>query len=77
MARQMTLVGFLQAQNCTNFGGRLAPSGRAHDFTSAAYYQRSAGPGGGKIPARLLRRSPRDARHFGGNPRGRCQWRPV
>jgi FMN-dependent oxidoreductase (nitrilotriacetate monooxygenase family) len=40
--RQMTLVAFLQAQNCTNFVGSWRHPEAAPDFTSAAYYQRLA-----------------------------------
>ncbi len=38
--RQMTLVGFLQAQNCTNFVGSWRHPEAAPDFTSAEYYRR-------------------------------------
>jgi FMN-dependent oxidoreductase (nitrilotriacetate monooxygenase family) len=38
--RQMTLVGFLQAQNCTNFVGSWRHPLAAQDFTSAEYYRR-------------------------------------
>ncbi len=38
--RQMTLVGFLQAQNCTNFVGSWRHPEAAQDFTSAEYYRR-------------------------------------
>jgi FMN-dependent oxidoreductase (nitrilotriacetate monooxygenase family) len=38
--RQMTLVGFLQAQNCTNFVGSWRHPEAAPDFTSADYYRR-------------------------------------
>jgi FMN-dependent oxidoreductase (nitrilotriacetate monooxygenase family) len=40
--RQMTLVGFLQAQNCTNFVGSWRHPQAAQDFTSAEYYRRIA-----------------------------------
>ena len=40
MARQMTLVGFLQAQNCTNFVGSWRHPLADQDFTSAEYYRR-------------------------------------
>jgi FMN-dependent oxidoreductase (nitrilotriacetate monooxygenase family) len=40
MPRQMTLVGFLQAQNCTNFVGSWRHPEAAQDFTSAEYYRR-------------------------------------
>jgi FMN-dependent oxidoreductase (nitrilotriacetate monooxygenase family) len=36
----MTLVGFLQAQNCTNFVGSWRHPEAAQDFTSAEYYRR-------------------------------------
>jgi FMN-dependent oxidoreductase (nitrilotriacetate monooxygenase family) len=38
--RQMTLVGFLQAQNCTNFVGSWRHPKAHQDFTSAEYYRR-------------------------------------
>ena len=38
--RQMTLVGFLQAQNCTNFVGSWRHPDAAPDFMSAEYYRR-------------------------------------
>ncbi len=38
--RQITLVGFLQAQNCTNFVGSWRHPEAAQDFTSAEYYRR-------------------------------------
>jgi FMN-dependent oxidoreductase (nitrilotriacetate monooxygenase family) len=38
--RQMTLVGFLQAQNCSNFVGSWRHPQAAPDFTSAEYYRR-------------------------------------
>jgi FMN-dependent oxidoreductase (nitrilotriacetate monooxygenase family) len=38
--RQMTLVGFLQAQNCTNFVGSWRHPLARQDFTSAEYYRR-------------------------------------
>ena len=38
--RQMTLVGFLQAQNCTNFVGSWRHPMANQDFTSAEYYRR-------------------------------------
>ncbi len=38
--RQMALVGFLQAQNCTNFVGSWRHPQAAPDFTSAEYYRR-------------------------------------
>src|SRR3954465_11840893 len=38
--RQMTLVGFLQAQNCTNFVGSWRHPKAMQDFTSAEYYRR-------------------------------------
>ncbi|HVC61643.1 MAG TPA: LLM class flavin-dependent oxidoreductase [Acetobacteraceae bacterium] len=37
--RQMTLVGFLQAQNCTNFVGSWRHPDAAPDFMSADYYR--------------------------------------
>ena len=38
--RQMTLVAFLQAQNCTNFVGSWRHPEAASDFASAEYYRR-------------------------------------
>ena len=38
--RLMTLVGFLQAQNCTNFVGSWRHPDAAPDFMSAEYYRR-------------------------------------
>ncbi|HEX5326449.1 MAG TPA: LLM class flavin-dependent oxidoreductase [Acetobacteraceae bacterium] len=38
--RQMTLVAFLQAQNCSNFVGSWRHPDAASDFTSVEYYQR-------------------------------------
>ena len=38
--RQMTLVGFLQAQNCTNFVGSWRHPQAMQDFGSAEYYRR-------------------------------------
>lgn len=40
--RQMTLVGFLQAQNCSNYVGSWRHPATAPDFLSPAYYQRIA-----------------------------------
>src|ERR1700712_5319174 len=40
MVRQMTLVGFLQAQNCTNFVGSWRHPLADQDFTGAEYYRR-------------------------------------
>ncbi len=40
MARQMTLIGFLQAQNCSNYVGSWRHPATAPDFLSAAYYER-------------------------------------
>src|SRR5258708_30251436 len=40
MPRQMTLVGFLQAQNCTNFVGSWRHPLADQDFMSAEYYRR-------------------------------------
>ena len=41
-SRQMVLVGFLQAQNCSNYVGSWRHPEAAPDFMSAAYYQRIA-----------------------------------
>jgi FMN-dependent oxidoreductase (nitrilotriacetate monooxygenase family) len=38
--RQMVLVGFLQAQNCSNYPASWRYPGTATDFMSAEYYQR-------------------------------------
>ena len=38
--RQMTMVGVLQAQNCTNFVGSWRHPRAMQDFTSAEYYRR-------------------------------------
>jgi FMN-dependent oxidoreductase (nitrilotriacetate monooxygenase family) len=38
--RQMTMVGFLQAQNCTNFVGSWRHPKAMQDFTSPEYYRR-------------------------------------
>ena len=38
--RQMTLVGFLQAQNCTDFVGSWRHPLADQDFTSVKYYRR-------------------------------------
>ncbi len=40
--RQMTLIGFLQAQNCSNYVGSWRHPATAPDFLSPAYYQRIA-----------------------------------
>ena len=40
MVRQMTLVGFLQAQNCSNFVGSWRHPLADQDFASADYYRR-------------------------------------
>ncbi len=40
--RQMTLVAFLQAQNCSNFVGSWRHPDALPDFTSAEYYRRIA-----------------------------------
>lgn len=40
--RQMTLVGFLQAQNCSNYVGSWRHPGSATDFLRVDYYQRIA-----------------------------------
>lgn len=41
-ARRMTLVAFLQAQNCSNYPGSWRHPDTATDFLSAEYYQRIA-----------------------------------
>ena len=40
--RQMVMVGFLQAQNCTNFAGSWRHPDSANDFASPEYYARIA-----------------------------------
>ena len=68
--RQMTLVGFLQAQNCTNFVGSWRHPLARQDFTSAEYYRRiGRGPRSREVPPRLLRRPPRHARPVRRRPR--------
>ena len=39
MTRQMALVGFLQAQNCTNLASSWRHPESRTDFLSADYYQ--------------------------------------
>ena len=41
-SRQMTLVAFLQAQNCTNYAGSWRHSASMTDYLSPEYYQRVA-----------------------------------
>ena len=40
MTRQMVMVGFLQAQNCTTLASAWRHPEARSDFTTAAYYQR-------------------------------------
>src|SRR5947207_11194092 len=40
--RQMTLVAFLQAQNCSNYPASWRHAAAAPDFLTAEYYQRIA-----------------------------------
>jgi alkanesulfonate monooxygenase SsuD/methylene tetrahydromethanopterin reductase-like flavin-dependent oxidoreductase (luciferase family) len=40
--RQLLLVGFLQAQNCSNYPGSWRHRDAAADFLTPAYYQRIA-----------------------------------
>ena len=40
--RQMTLIGFLQAQNCSNYVGSWRHPATAPDFLSPTYYRRIA-----------------------------------
>ena len=40
--RQMTLVAFLQAQNCSNYAASWRHAATAPDFLTADYYQRIA-----------------------------------
>ena len=53
MTRQMVMVGFLQAQNCTNLPF-VAPSGSRDDSMSADYYRRSAAFLKRQVPHRLF-----------------------
>ena len=41
-ARQLTLVAFMQAQNCSNYPASWRHAGSAPDFLTAEYYQRIA-----------------------------------
>ena len=41
-AREMILVGFMQAQNCSNYPASWRHPDAAPDFLSADYYQRVA-----------------------------------
>ena len=41
-ARQLTLIGFLQAQNCSNYPASWRHPDAATDFLTPAYYQRIA-----------------------------------
>ncbi|MEM9029825.1 MAG: LLM class flavin-dependent oxidoreductase [Pseudomonadota bacterium] len=41
-ARQMVLIGFLQAQNCSNYVGSWRHPDAGHDFLSSRYYQHIA-----------------------------------
>ena len=62
MTRQMTLVGFLQAQNCTNFVGSWRHPQAAPDFISRRILPPHRPRAGSRqIPSRLLRRPPGDA----------------
>ena len=40
--RQMTMVAFLQAQNCSNYPASWRHAATAQDFLTADYYQRIA-----------------------------------
>ena len=40
--RQMTLVAFLQAQNCSNYAASWRHAESASDFLTAEYFQRIA-----------------------------------
>jgi hypothetical protein len=48
--RQMTLVAFLQAQNCSNFPASWRHPASAQDFMTPEYYQRI-----GRTLARIIR----------------------
>lgn len=59
--RQIVLVGFLQAQNCTNLVSSWRHPDSRSDFTSPAYYQKicsprlEAGPASESIKGRAAR----------------------
>ena len=40
--RQMTMVGFMQAQNCSNYIGSWRNPSTQNDFLTPQYYQRIA-----------------------------------
>ncbi|MEM6936250.1 MAG: LLM class flavin-dependent oxidoreductase, partial [Pseudomonadota bacterium] len=42
MMRSMALVGFVQAQNCSNYAASWRHPEAAHDFLTLPYYQRIA-----------------------------------
>ena len=79
MTRQMVMVGFLQAQNCTNLPSSWRHPLSRDDATSADYYQEIAPHSRSRqIPHRLLRRPPRHA----GSARQRSRahgriWHPL
>ena len=70
--RQMVLVGFLQAQNCTNLASSWRHPVSRTDFMSADYYQEIGRIlEAREIPSRLLRRPPGDAGPLRQRPRAR------
>ena len=77
--RQMTLVGFLQAQNCTNFVGSWRHPEAPPDFTSARVLPpHRPRAGSRKVPSRLLRRPPGHAGPVRRRPRAhRRQRHPL
>ena len=63
--RQMVLVGFLQAQNCTTLASAWRHPESRTDFTTAAYYQKIGQVlEEGKFQLALLRRQAGDAGHL-------------
>jgi hypothetical protein len=60
--RQMTLIGFVQARNCSAFPGSWRHAAAAQDFMSPEYYQQIARIlEEGQIPFGVLRRPLCDA----------------
>ena len=61
--RQMIMVGFLQAQNCTNLPSLVAPSGIARPISCRAEYYQEIGRvlEAREVPSGLFRRPPGDA----------------
>ena len=66
MTRQMALVGFLQAQNCTNLPSSWRhPESRGQFDVGGLLPRDRANSRGRKIPHGVLRRSPGDADRYG------------